>query len=166
MTPDPAKHPWLVAHTRPRCEKKVADFCLQEATECCLPLYRSVKKYRGKVLTFEKPFFSGYVFLRPEPSLRQRFEQNRYVANLLIPPDQQEFEQQLADIQRALLSDLEVRLAPLIREGIQVRILSGPLRGLDGWVVQRSGPVDVQLRLDFIGQAAAVRLPADILEPV
>jgi transcriptional antiterminator RfaH len=165
-SPSECPHPWQVVHTRPRCEKKVADYCLQESVHYCLPLYTSVKRYQGKVARFEKPLFPGYVFLRPEPARRYKIEQNRYVASLLTPPDQGEFEAQLQDILRALESRVEMRLAPIIREGIRVRITSGPLRGLDGWVVQRKGPVEVQLRLDFIGQAACVALPADALEPV
>jgi transcription antitermination factor NusG len=48
---------------------------------------------------------------------------------------------------------------------MRVRIKSGPLRGVEGWVQKRHGRASVLLRLDFIGQAAAVKLDADQLEP-
>jgi len=60
---------------------------------------------------------------------------------------------------------LAVRLAPAIGEGMRVRIKSGPLRGVEGWVEHRYGRSTVLLRLDFISQAAAVKLDADLLEP-
>ena len=41
---------------------------------------------------------------------------------------------------------------------------SGPLRGIEGWVEQRHGMSTVLLRLDFIGQAAAVKMEATDLE--
>jgi len=41
---------------------------------------------------------------------------------------------------------------------------AGPLRGIEGWVEARYGMTTVLLRLDFIGQAAAVKLAADDLE--
>jgi hypothetical protein len=44
---------------------------------------------------------------------------------------------------------------------MRVKVKSGPLRGLEGWVEQRYGMTTVLLRLDFIGQAAAVKLQAD-----
>jgi hypothetical protein len=49
--------------------------------------------------------------------------------------------------------------------GLRVRIKSGPLRGVEGWVEQRFGRSTVLLRLDFISQAAGVKLDGDLLEP-
>jgi transcription antitermination factor NusG len=72
----------------------------------------------------------------------------------------------LSDILRALDTDLEVFLAPQIVEGTRVRIKSGPLRGLEGQVEKRAGMTLVQLRLDFISQAAAVKVDATELEIV
>jgi len=41
-----------------------------------------------------------------------------------------------------------------------VKIKSGPLRGVEGLVEKRSGTTYVLLRLDFISQAAAVKIEA------
>jgi transcription antitermination factor NusG len=157
---------WFVAHTRPRCEKKLVDYCAREGFPTTLPLYRSVKKYRGKKVVFHKPLFPGYVFLRLQDSQRLRAFQSDYVANLLSVVNQEEFEQQLEDILFALDQEIEVRLAPTIGPGTRVRIKSGPLQGIEGWVEGRKGMVEVMLRLDFIGQAAAVRMDATELELV
>jgi transcription antitermination factor NusG len=131
-----------------------------------LPCYRSVRKYRGKTVTFEKPLFPGYVFLRALPELRGKIYQSDYVANLLSVNDQTAFEQQLADILRALDTGLEITLAPEIGKGSRVKIKNGPLAGTEGWVEERYGFETVLLRLDFIGQAAAVKLSAADLEPI
>lgn len=155
---------WYVAHTRPRCEKKLTDFCGREGFDFTLPTYRSVKKYRGKTAVFHKPLFPGYVFLQLLQRHRQTVYQSDYVANLLTVPDQREFAEQLEDILRALDTELEVRLAPIIGPGTKVRIRSGPLQGTEGWVESRRGMSEVLLRLDFIGQAAAVKMDADMLE--
>ena len=155
---------WYVAHTRPRCEKKLAEHCERAGFLVTLPCYRTVHKYRGKTVSFRKPLFPGYVFLRLLSPQRQTVYQSDYVANLLDVPDQALFEQQLGDILRALETDLEVFLAPQITTGSHVRIKSGPLRGLEGWVEKRAGMTLVQLRLDFIGQAAAVKVEASDLE--
>src|SRR5262245_52641376 len=108
---------WFVAHTRPRCEKKLADYCGREGFEVTLPLYKSVKKYRGKTVTFEKPLFPGYVFLRLAPQQPRKIYQSDYVANLLTVVDQELFEQQLGDILQALETNYEVFLAPQITAG-------------------------------------------------
>jgi transcriptional antiterminator RfaH len=157
---------WFVAHTRPRCEKKLADYCHREGLASTLPCYKSVRKYRGKSVSFYKPLFPGYVFLQLAAAQRQKAYQSDYVANLLEVVDQITFAQQLADILVALEQDLEVRLAPEIGQGSKVRITCGPLRGMEGWVENRYGTTTVLLRLDFIGQAAAVRLEADQVQLV
>jgi transcription antitermination factor NusG len=155
---------WYVAHTRPRREKKLVDYAQREGLFVTLPCYSSVHKYRGKTATFEKPLFPGYVFFRLLPAARPKIYQSDYVANLLDVPDQTQFEEQLAAVQLALASNLEIQLAPEIGKGKQVRIIAGPLRGVEGWVEERFGMSTVLLRVDFLSQAAAVKMEADSLE--
>src|ERR1044072_7136481 len=130
---------WYVAHTRPRCEKKLAEYCERQGFKATLPLYRSVKKYDRKTAVFEKPLFPNYVFLQLEPPQRQKVFQSDYIANLLDVPDQRLFQAQLGDILRSLETDLEIVLSPQIVVGARVKITSGPLRGLEGYVENRSG---------------------------
>ena len=157
---------WFVAHTRPRCEKKLTKFCQEHGLSATLPCYRVAHKYRGATVVFQKPLFPGYVFLHLENKDRQKVYQSDFVANLLEVFDQQMLASQLEDILRALDTEMEIRLAPAIGEGSRVKIKHGPLRGIDGWVEKRHGTNVVLLRLDFIGQAAAVKVEATDLELV
>jgi transcriptional antiterminator RfaH len=157
---------WFVAHTRPRCEKKLAEQCQRRGLAATLPCYDSAHKYRGKTVVFRKPLFPGYLFLSIPPTESAAVRQNDCVANLLEVFDQAAFERQLQDILLALDSGIGVQLAPAIGEGTRVRIKGGPLQGLEGWVEKRYGMTTVLLRLDFINQAAAVKLDADLLEPI
>lgn len=156
---------WFVAHTKPRREKKLVQYCQRQAISATLPTYNSAHKYRGKTVVFQKPLFPGYVFLQLEPRQKDSVRQNDHVANLLEVFDQETFCRQLEDILLALETDLEVRLAPAIGEGMRVCIKSGPLQGLEGWVEHRYGTTTVLLRLNFINQAAAVKIDADQLIP-
>lgn len=156
---------WFVAHTKPRREKKLVEYCQRQAIAATLPTYRAAHKYRGKTVVFQKPLFPGYVFLQLEPGQKNGVRQNDHVANLLKVHDQKTFCRQLEEILLALETNLEVRLAPTIGEGMRVRIKSGPLRGVEGRVEHRQGQTSVLLRLDFIGQAAAVKIEAHLLEP-
>jgi transcriptional antiterminator RfaH len=157
---------WFVAHTRPRREKKVAEFCRRHGMLATLPCYDSTRRYPGKVAVFKKPLFPGYVFLQLGLGQVGSVRQNDDVANLLDVFDQETFQRQLGDILLALESNVGVRLGPAISEGMRVRITEGPLQGVEGWVEQRRGLTTVLLRLDFISQAAAVRIEADMLEVV
>jgi transcription antitermination factor NusG len=157
---------WFVAHTRPRREKKLKEHCERVGLLVTLPLYRTVHKYRGKTATFEKPLFPGYVFLQLLAEQRHSVFRCDHVANLLAVPDQREFDRQLGEILTALNTDCEVYLAPQIGAGSRVKVKSGPLRGMEGWVETRYGMTTILLRLDFIGQAAAVKVSADQLDLV
>jgi transcription antitermination factor NusG len=164
--PDPHALAWYVAHTRPRREKKLAEYCQREGFAVTLPCYKSVKKYRGKTMVFHKPLFPNYVFLQLLGHQKQAVYQSDHVATLLEVVDQQLFQAQLGDILTALDTELEIFLAPQITAGARVKIKSGPLRGIEGIVENRSGMTLVLLRLDFISQAAAVKIDASELELV
>jgi len=153
-----------VAHTKPRREKKLVEYCARQSIAATLPCYESAHKYRGKTVVFQKPLFPGYVFVQLAAGQTDSVRQNDHVANLLQVFDQETFQRQLHDILTALQSDLGVQLAPSIGEGMRVRIRGGPLQGVEGWVEKRYGMTTVLLRLDFISQAAAVKMDADLLE--
>jgi len=155
---------WFVAHTRPRREKKLVEFCARQNFAATLPCYDSPHKYRGKTVVFRKPLFPGYVFLELAPAQAEVIRNNDHVANLLDVFDQETFHRQLGDILTAIEQQVGVRLVPSIGEGMRVRIKTGPLQGIEGWVERRHGMTTVLLRLDFINQAAAVSLDADNLE--
>ena len=157
---------WFVAHTKPRREKKLVEHCRRHEIAATLPCYSSAHKYRGKTVVFQKPLFPGYVFLQLEPGHVSSVRQSDLVANLLDVFDQQTFAHQLQDILLALQTEVGVRLAPAIGEGMRVKIKTGPLQGIEGWVEQRYGMTTVLLRLDFINQAAAVKIDADALEMI
>ena len=123
-----------------------------------------MKKYSGKEVVFHKPLFSGYVFLFINDQTRKIAMQSNFVANMLHVVDQQLFEQQLNDILFALNQEITIRLEPIIEVGARVMIKSGPLQGQEGWVDERFGMTTVLLRLDFIGQSAAIEVSSDVLE--
>ena len=157
---------WYVAHTKPRREKKLVKFCEREGFAFVLPCYDSTQKYRGKSVVFHKPLFPSYVFLQLLPRNAATVRQNDHVANLLEVFDQATLTRQLREILAALESGLVLQVAPEIGEGSRVRIKSGPLQGVEGWVEKRHGINVVLLRLDFINQAAAVKVEAGLLEPI
>ena len=161
--PEPSTS-WLVVHTLSRAEKKFADWARREGFRAELPTYGSVKRYRGKVVRFEKVLFPGYVFVRAEGRDGARMQQNRHAARVLVPPDMGEFDRQLGEILKAIEAGLEIRPVSGIQPGARVKISGGPLRGMEGLVERMEAPLSVVLRLDFISEAAAVRLDATDVE--
>lgn len=157
---------WLVVHTLARCEKQVLAWAEREGLQAALPTYASVRRYRGKVMRFEKVLFPGYLFLVGTEAEAGRLRQNRHVAQVLVPPDRDEFRRQLGEILAAVSAGVDLRPAMEIQPGVRVRIVSGPLGGMEGWVERLEAPLEVVLRLDFIGQSAAVRVELSDVEPM
>jgi transcription antitermination factor NusG len=89
---------------------------------------------------------------------------SNYAVKLLKPEDQEEFSSQLSAIITATENMEQIRLVPNISVGSRVVIRNGPLAGIEAWVQDREGPSEVILRLDFIGQAAAVSLSVEELQ--
>lgn len=158
--------PWHVAHTRPRREKKLMDFCRREGLVVVLPCVKSFKKYSRKSVEFEKPLFPGYVFFRSSSHQVHRVHQNDHTANVLRVSDQMLFERQLGEILSALSTGCIMWTAGFISIGKAVRIKGGPLSGLSGRVVTiNAESATVCLRLDFIGQGALVVVETANVEP-
>ena len=155
---------WFVAHVKPRCEKKLVQYGNIYGFKTELPTYKSVKKYISKEVVFDKPLFPGYVFLFLNNESRKAAIQSNFVANLLHVVDQHLFEKQLNAILFALDQEVAIHLEPVIEIGARVMIKSGPLKGQEGWVEERFGMTTVLLRLDFIGQAAAIKVSSGVLE--
>jgi len=156
--------PWYVAHTRPRCEKKLFHYCNREAIHARLPCFKSIKRYGRKTVEFVKPLFPGYLFFRASAERARSVLLSDYTANLLEVFDQNVFERQLKDIMVALDSGCAILGAMDLSPGKEVRITEGPLAGMTGRVEHVSEQTAVLIRLDFLGRGAALVVDGACLE--
>jgi len=165
MIPEPAPGmSWVVAHTRPRCEKKLVNFCRLHSVHSYLPLLETAHRYGGRVRRFSKPLFSGYVFALTGVRAKTLLRQNRYVANLLETSRQAELVLQLRDICKALLAGRMVQVEEYFECGRRVRIVGGPLKGVEGVIIRRRNETRVLLKVDLIRQAISVEVnTADLM---
>lgn len=155
---------WHVCHTRPRCEKKFAALMAAEGFEHYLPLVPSVRRYGRQTKKFSKPLFPGYVFARVVHERRARIYQQELLARAIAVPDEDLLLRQLADVRTLLASGFELSVLPLLAKGKRVRILGGPLYGLEGLVENPSHPSGVIIAVDVLQQGVLVRIPPDQLE--
>jgi transcription antitermination factor NusG len=121
----------------------------------------------GCKVRVELPLFPGYLFVRIEP--RQRFKALALPGAVSIVgsvsgpwplPD--------AEIV-SLRERLQARAFvphPYLAVGQKVRIKSGPLADLTGYLVRQSGGLRVVISVDLIRQSAAIEVNADDVEPI
>jgi transcriptional antiterminator RfaH len=157
--------PWAVLHTRPRCEKKIADFCARNGVSCYLPLQRKSHRYGSRERVFFSPLFPGYTFCAVTVSQRATLRQNRHVANVLEVLDQAKLVDQLRQIRQALTVGDVVKVMPYLETGKPVRVTGGPFKGLEGIVDRVKGKTRVVISVDMIRQSVAVEVDSMFLAP-
>lgn len=157
---------WLVCHTKPRCEKKFAALMKAEKFEHYLPLVDSVRKYAQQTKKFTKPLFPGYVFAQVPAEKKARIYQQDLLARAITVEDVATFLRQLADVKTIVASGFELSVRPLLAKGRRVKIIGGPLHGLEGFVDNPANPQGIVLSVDVLQQGLLVRVPAENLQPL
>lgn len=157
---------WLVCHTKPRCEKKFAALMKAENFEHYLALVESVRKYGAQTKRFTKPLFPGYVFACVPAELKSRIYQQDLLARAIVVVDEAKFLRQLAEVKAIVASGLDLVVMPLLSKGRRVKIVGGPLHGLEGFVDDPAKPEGIVIAVDVLQQGLLIRLPADQLHPL
>lgn len=159
-------HAWVVVHTRPRCEKKLAEAARRQTILTYLPVHRRTHQYGVRERTFTSPMFPGYLFAYPHVVGRRWLMQNRHAANLLEVSDQRQLVEQLRQLHTALQSGHLMEVLPYLESGRRVRVLAGPLRGLEGMIVRVKGQTRMVLNVDMIRESVSVEVDSSMLSPV
>ncbi len=154
---------WYACHTRPRCEKKFAALLAAEALEHYLPLVSSIRRYPSGTKRFTKPLFPGYVFARVPPGGRSRIYQQELLARAIPVDDEDTFLRQLEDVRAIVSSGVELTVIPLLTRGRRVRVVGGPLHGLEGQVDDSSNPLGIVISVDVLRQGLLLKVPAESL---
>ena len=158
--------PWWVVHTRPRCEKKLQEAADRQGFVAYLPLQSRPHRYGNRRRAYEVPLFPGYVFCMADGAGRQWLLQNRYTANLLEVFDQGLLVRQLDQLRIALTSGQILEVMPYLEQGRRVRVLAGPLRGLEGIVLRVKGKTRIVLNVDMIRESVVMEMDSSLLAPV
>jgi len=161
-----ATHQWAVLHARPRCEKKIADYCESKHIIVYLPLLHKSHRYGGRIRSFQSPLFSGYVFALVDPMEKSQLRQHHRVANILDVHNQKNLLHQLTQIKCALDNQEAVELFPHLTSGMKVTVQAGPLKGVEGYIERLKNKTKIILNVDFIQKAISVEVNAEWLLPV
>jgi transcriptional antiterminator RfaH len=162
--PDFAEPRWFACHTKPRCEKKFDEVVAREGFAHYLPLIKSVRLYGTQKKTFTKPLFPGYVFTRIEPEKKNRIYQQDLIVRAMLVENEAIFLRQMEDVKAICASGLEAAVHPLMRKGTHVRVVGGPLNGLEGYVDDPVNPRGIVVSVDVLQQGLLVRLPLESLQ--
>ena len=162
---------WYAVHTRSRHEQAVYDRLMCKSIHTFLPKMEVWSQRKDRQKRIRVPMFRGYVFIQAnlENRLWLSVLQTPGVARIIssngkpvpIP------ENQIESIQTVLEKDTVVTPYPYLNVGQRVRIVAGPLRGVEGILVRfKSNKQRLILSVDLLQQSVCVEMDTIEVEPI
>ena len=157
---------WYALHTRARHEKKVDLRLKQRGVSSYLPLNTVYRRWSDRYKKVLEPLFSCYVFVNITLRDRLRVLQTEGTLSLVsfngIPA--KVTEEQINAIKHILESKQSVDYADYFTPGKKIKIVEGPLRGLNGTLVTHKNNNRLVIAIDGIKQAISVEIdPRDVV---
>ncbi len=159
---------WYAIYTKSRTEKKVVKLLDDFGIECYLPLIKKLRQWSDRKKWIEDPLIRSYVFVkiaddREYLNVLQTDGVVRFVTfagkAAMIP------EKQIEDIKLLLASEKELEVTTENFEpGMDIIVHAGPLKGLEGELIEKRGKNKVQVKLEAIGQSILVEIPVVYLK--
>ena len=157
---------WWVAHTKARNEKALAWQLMKMDIPYFLPLVEKTTKTGKRKFKSLLPLFGGYVFFCGNEDARYNALTTNRIANIIPVMDQKLLISQLHDVHVALTCGVEIDPFPSVVEGIRCMVTAGPLRGVEGIVEKKESVTRIMLKVDILGQSAAVTIDPAFLQPL
>ncbi|MCC6587525.1 MAG: hypothetical protein IT168_12585 [Bryobacterales bacterium] len=133
-----------------------------------LPTYRLSRSSFGHTRDVNLPLFSGYVFCRFDVNRRQPILVTPGVFQIVsfngLPTAVDD--QEMAAIQAISRAGVPAQPWPFLQSGRKVRVIAGPLRGLEGPVEQFKGSLRLVVGLSLLQRALSVELDRSCIEPI
>jgi transcription antitermination factor NusG len=159
---------WVALHVRPRSERLVANALSYKEIEVFLPLYTARRRWSDRVKELQLPLFDGYVFCKLNllyrmpaltiPSVIQ------FVGAGKTPVPIEEHE--IAALQSVVKSGLPSMPWPFLKIGQRIRVEHGPLRDLEGILLQAKGSHRLILSVSLLQRSVAVEVDRDCVTPI
>ncbi len=159
---------WYVVYTKPRCEKKVAEYFTNREIENYCPLHRVTKKWHDRNKVINEPLFPSYVFVRATVMQLSIIRETKGVINfvywlgkpaMIRNEEIETIRQFLKDYDKVMLEKTIVNLQDT------VRILYGPLMNQEGKVVEILHRT-VKVLLPSLGYALVAEIEKSQIESI
>jgi transcription termination/antitermination protein NusG len=159
---------WYVAHTRARNEKALVTDFSRMGISSYLPLVtRETRSRRTRRVSHSVvPVFPSYVFFIADEEQRYLALRTNRIAKLLIVPEQAQFVAELDRVRLLLQCTQDFAVVQRLGTGDWVRIMGGPLTGLEGTVVRIAGKWRLSLNVTTLGQSILVEVDRDQVERI
>lgn len=168
---DPATRQWLVAYVKSCMEKKTVERLRAMGIECYLPVQSEIHQWSDRRKRIDRLVLPMLVFVHVTPLERPlpltlaavlRYMVLRGQSTpAVIPDEQMERFRFMLDYSPEAVTFSSTTFEP----GDPIRVIKGPLAGLEGELVMLDGKHQVFVRLDLLG-CAHVEVPVGFIEKV
>jgi transcription antitermination factor NusG len=158
--------PWTVAYCKPRQEKALAWDLVRREVTYFLPMVLRETSSGGRRRRNLYPLFPSYLFFAGGDQKRlEVLKTDRIVRFVEISPtDQNQFRREITFLETALHEAPDsIELYPRLVPGARVRITAGPMRNVEGVVIQSHNKRKLLLGVSVLGVGATVEIHADLV---
>jgi transcriptional antiterminator NusG len=162
---------WYAVYIQSRHEQKVYGRLLKKSIETFLPLIERWSRRRDRRKRINLPLFPGYLFVRTPMDAYSHLEilKTDSVVRILgndgtpIPiPDEEIF-----TVQALIKSGMSVTACAYLKEGMRVRVVNGPLVGIEGILLKTQPQKNrLVLSVDLLKESVSVEIDELDVEPV
>ena len=169
MREEKIRKEWFVFYTKSRQEKKVRELLAKNDFEPFLPIQKVMRQWSDRKKKVDAPLFNSYIFVRIEeyrivdvlkiPGVSWNIKHNGKPAFLR----EKEYELINRYIETGLFIETSNKLDDF-KLGEKVKILDGPLRGMEGVLLKRNTQDLFTIFIDSLSYSLSVQVESSILE--
>lgn len=151
---------WFAATVKPQHEAAVARSLDARGIGRFLPVYKAPSRWSDRETLIERPLFPGYVFCSFVRARRTLVLQTPGITSIVgfggaaVPVPREDMER----VQAMVSSRLALEPWPFLQSGNRVSIRRGPLRGLDGTVVEANAECRLVVSVHLLQRSVAVKV--------
>lgn len=159
---------WFALHTKARHEKRIDSELQKKGIETFLPVRKVTHRWSDRLKRIEESIFPGYLFVRIHLKDRLQVLRTRGSVRLVgfdsyptpVP------EKELQHLRRFIEQEITVDPYPYLSMGSRVYIRSGPLKGIEGFIVRKDRHTRLVISLDLLLQSISVEVDGALVEKI
>lgn len=169
MISDPCSRKWFAVHVRSRHEFRVFERLSEAGIEAFVPVVERLQKWADRKKVIDFPLFPGYIFVyipNSYDNMLAVLKKPGVVRFLgMIPGEPEQVPEEQVDSLKKLVSlKSEIDPYPYLKQGQQVKIRRGALKGAVGILTEKAGQHLFVVSIDILQQGVSVKIDASDIE--
>ena len=157
---------WIAVYTKSRHEQTVVNELNKKNIEAYCPMFKEKKQWSDRKKWVDFPLFRSYVFANIE------IKENFYILQTIGVSKIEKFQEKISiipdevieNIKNIIHGEYKIEHADYFFKGQEVIVISGPLKGLDGTVLDLKGKDKLIIKIEAIKQAFSIEISPGLLK--